>query len=102
MLSSVAEVSNKVDQEAETRASEDADIREALREEISARTNSDGVLHSEIVAEAQVRENADNEINQRITDELANYYTKQETDGRIAEDVAEASAPTETTETTED
>ena len=89
VLSSVAEVSDKVDQEAATRASEDADIREALREEISARTSSDGVLHSEIVAEAQVRENADNEINQRITDELANYYTKQETDGRIAEDVAE-------------
>lgn len=89
VLSSVAEVSDKVDQEAATRASEDADIREALREEISARTSSDGVLHSEIVSEAQVRENADNEINQRITDELANYYTKQETDGRIAEDVAE-------------
>lgn len=89
VLSSVAEVSDKVDQEAATRASEDADIREALREEISARTSSDGVLHSEIVAEAQIRENADNEINQRITDELANYYTKQETDSRIAEDVAE-------------
>lgn len=89
VLSSVTEVSDKVDREAERRASEDSDIREALRQEIVDRTNADGVLHSEIVAEAQVRENADNELNQRITDELKNYYTKAETDARIAEDVAE-------------
>lgn len=89
VLSSVTEVSAKVDREAETRAAQDADIREALRQEISNRETGDNNLHAEVVAEAQIRENADNALNQRITDELRNYYTKAETDARIAEDVAE-------------